>query len=105
VNTSKTIGSELIEKNVDKILEMKQDYYFELFDRCTIYQKKLLRALAISGQNIYSNDYAREFRLSAPSTTQKAINGLINDGLIDRQGNQYLFNDPFFKRYVLCLPA
>jgi len=105
VNTSKTIGSELIEKNVDKILEMKQDYYFEIFDRCTIYQKKLLRALAISGQNIYSNDYAREFRLSVPSTTQKAIEGLINDGIIDKQGNQYIFNDPFFRRYLLRLPA
>jgi len=105
VNTSTTIDSELIDRNADKILELKQDYYFELFDRCTIYQKKLLRALAISGQNIYSNDYAREFRLSTPSTTQKAMNGLINDGLIDKQGNQYLFNDPFFKRYILCLSA
>lgn len=105
VNTSKTIDPELIEKNVDKVLEMKQDYYFELFDRCTIYQKKLLRALAIRGQNIYSNDYAREFRLSAPSTTQKAIEGLINAGIIDKQGNQYIFNDPFFRRYLLRLPA
>lgn len=105
VNTSKTIDPKIIERSADKILELKQDYYFEVFDRCTVYQKKLLRALAISGHNIYSNDYARKFRLSAPSTTQKAINGLINDGIIDKQGNQYLFNDPFFKRYLLRLTA
>lgn len=105
VNTSKIIEPELINRNADKILELKQDYYFELFDRCTSYQKKLLRALAISGHNIYSNDYARKFRLSAPSTTQKAMDSLINDGIIDKQGNHYLFNDPFFKRYILRLSA
>ncbi len=105
VNSSNPITTELINKSADKILELKQDYYFELFDRCTVYQKKLLRALAISGQNIYSNDYARKFRLSAHSTTQKAIDGLINDGIIDKQGNHYLFNDPFFKRYILRLSA
>lgn len=105
VNTSKIIEPELINRNADKILELKQDYYFELFDRCTVYQKKLLRALAISGHNIYSNDYARKFRLSAPSTTQKAMDSLINDGIIDKQGNHYLFNDPFFKRYILRLSA
>ena len=105
VNTSKTIESELIDRNAEKILEMKQDYYFELFDRCTTYQKKLLRALAISGHNIYSNDYARKFRLSASSTTQKAMESLINDGIIDKQENHYLFNDPFFKRTILRLVA
>lgn len=105
VNTSKTIDPKLIDGGADKILELKQDYYFELFDRSTLYQKKLLRALAISGHNIYSNDYARKFRLSAPSTTQKAMAGLINDGIIDKQGNDYLFNDPFFKRYILRLSA
>jgi len=105
VRTTTTITSKIIDTCYDKILDLKQDYYFELFDRNTAYQKKLLKALATNGHNIYSNEYAETFRLSAPSTTQKAIAGLMNNGIIEKQEDDYSFSDPFFKWYVLRLPA
>ncbi|HPC35536.1 MAG TPA: ATP-binding protein [Candidatus Marinimicrobia bacterium] len=101
----KVITTEIIERNADKILELKQDYYFELFDHCTAYQKKLLKALAKTGLNIFSKEYANTFHLSAPSTTQKAISSLINSGIIEKKENEYSFCDPFFKWYILRLPA
>lgn len=69
------------------------------------YQKKLLHALAIRGQNIFSKDYTHEFRLSATSTTQKAIGSLINSGIIEKIGADYHFADPFFRWFTLRLSA
>jgi len=105
VNAQNRINKEVIEICANKILDLKNDFYFELFDNHTAYQKKLLKALAINGQHVFSRDYARKFRLSAPSTTQKAITGLIDSGLIEKQADEYTFSDPFFRWFILRLPA
>lgn len=105
VNSGKTVNEETVAACANNILDLKNDYYFELFDRHSAYRKKLLKALAVCGQNVFSNDYARRFRLSATSTTQKAIHNLINSGVIEKHGNGYRFSDPFFRQFVLRLMA
>jgi uncharacterized protein len=101
INLNKVIDKEIVRNCANKIIDLKSDYYFELFDRQTAYQKKLLKAIAISNQNIYSTDYALKFRLSAVSTTQKAISGLISDGILEKTEREFSFGDPFFRRYIL----
>ena len=105
VNNVKRVTAEIIDLCADRIVELKGDYYYELFDRLSAYQKKLLKALAQEGKNIFSANYARKYRLSVPSTTQKAIAGLVNYGIVEKVGNAYYFDDPFFKKYVLRLSA
>ncbi len=105
VNRTKKVTGEIIAACTGRVLDLKGDYYFELFDRQTAYQKKLLRALAVDSSNVFSADYAGRFRLSAVSTTQKALNGLIHSGIIEKNQAVYTFTDPFFRRYVLRLPA
>ena len=105
VNSGKTISKDIIDMCAGKILDRKNDFYFELFDRQTAYQKKLLKALAISGKSVLSNEYSLRFRLSATSTTQKALAGLVKNGIIEKHGKIYNFTDPFFKWSVLRLPA
>ncbi len=84
-----------------RIVELKQDYYFELFDRQSVMQKQLLKALAQSGESVYSSDYAKKYRLSTVSTTQKAIYVLMDSGIIDKTDNSYFISDPFFKQFIL----
>jgi len=105
VNYRKEVSKDVVDLCADKILDRKNDFYFELFDRQTAYQKKLLKALAISGKNVLSNEYSLRFRLSAASTTQKALAGFVNNGIIEKHGHIYNFTDPFFKWFVLRLPA
>ncbi len=100
VNSTSEVNSEIIKICSNKIIEFKQDYYFELFDRQSVLQKKLLKALVISGENIFSTQYAKQFRLSAPSSIQKAILVLMDIGMIDKTQNTYFISDPFFKRYI-----
>jgi hypothetical protein len=56
-------------------------------------------------KNIFSRDYADKYRLSTASTTQKAINVLLNEGVVEKHANLYLFADPFFKRFIIRLKA
>lgn len=100
--TSQTlITNETIKLCSTRIIVLKQDYYFELFDRQSITQKQLLKALVVSGDNVFSSEYAKRFRLSASSTIQKAILVLMESGIIDRTLNTYFISDPFFKRFIL----
>lgn len=105
INQREKINKEIINVCSNKILDLKGDFYFELFDRQTAYQKKLLKALSLSGHNIFSAGYAKKNRLSAQSTTQKAISGLVNSGIIEKNGNDYFFSDQFYKLFILRLPA
>ncbi len=105
INRIETVNDEIIAACAGRILDLKGDYYFELFDRQTVYQKKLLKALAADSQNVFSAEYAGRFRLSAASTTQKALSGLINSGMIEKYKNYYTFDDPFFRKYLLRLSA
>lgn len=84
-----------------RIVELKQDYYFELFDRQSVMQKQLLKALAQSGESVYSSEYTKKYRLSTVSTTQKAIYVLMDSGIIDKTDNSYFISDPFFKQFIL----
>lgn len=100
VSEPREADNETIDICARNIVSLKSDYYFELYDRQSAYQKKLLKALIISGENIFSASYARQFRLSATSTTQKAIHGLLDNGLVEKADGTYFIADPFFKRFL-----
>lgn len=105
IDNTKTVSTDIVDNCIENTLEHKFDFYFEIYDRQSAYKKKLLKALANDGSNIYSREYTREHRLSAVSTTQKAVKGLIDSGIIEKHDGDYLFNDPFFKMFVLRLKA
>jgi len=100
IKEKKTIEKEDIINSATQIIFIKRDYYYELFDKLSIYQKKLLKALTVSGKNVYSKEYNKRFRLSAHSTTQKAITNLLHSGIIEKESDGYYISDPFFKRYI-----
>ncbi|MDP3645354.1 MAG: PAS domain S-box protein [Bacteroidota bacterium] len=99
--TSQTqVTKEVVETCAKQIVELKKDYYFELFDRQSLMQKQLLIALAYSGNNIFSATYTKSNRLSAASTTQKSVLALMESGIIDKTDSSYFISDPFFKRFL-----
>jgi AAA+ ATPase superfamily predicted ATPase len=100
VASSLKIDKKLIVMCAEKIVDLKSDYYYELYGRLTMYQKKLLKALVVSGENVFSAGYAKKFRLSAASTTQKAIIGLVESGVIEKTEGCYFIGDPFLKQFL-----
>ena len=100
INSTQIIDKELIIKCAEKIVDLKSDFYFELFDKQSAYQKKLLKALIVSGENLFSSGYTKKFRLTAASTTQKALAGLIESGIVEKVEGRYFIGDPFFKKFI-----
>ncbi len=100
VSSQQVVTLEVVGFCAEKIVDLKNDYYFELYGRQSAYQKKLLISLVISGENVFSADYTRRFRLSATSTTQKALLGLVESSVIEKVNGNYFISDPFFKRFL-----
>ncbi|NDP23173.1 MAG: ATP-binding protein [Paludibacter sp.] len=100
INSQTLVTNEIVSYCTSRIVELKQDYYHELFDRQSVMQKQLLKALVVSGNNVFSAEYSKRFRLTAASTIQKAILVLLDNGIIDKTENSYFISDPFFRRYI-----
>ncbi len=100
VSLNKVVSTEVVALCAERIVDLKGDYYFELYDRQSAYQKKLFKSLLISGENIFSSEYTKRHRLSATSTTQKALIGLIESGIVEKVNANYFIADPFFKRFL-----
>ena len=63
--------------------------------------KKVFNAIAHNERELLSGEAAQKYNLGAVSTTQKALESFIDDGLVERNNTQYEFSDPFFKMFVL----
>ncbi len=100
INSETRVTPEIIDCCVSRIVELKHDYYFELYDKHSTMQKNLLKALIVSGENIFSSGYIKRYRLSAVSTVQKSVITLMDNGIIDKIENRYFISDPFFKRFI-----
>jgi hypothetical protein len=95
-----TITREIIDKSVLRVLTLKSDYYMELFEHQSKSKKQLLMALCTEGKNIFSEAYIKTNHLPSSATLQRAVSGLINNGIIDKLGSEYFISDPFFKLFL-----
>ena len=100
INSQETITKEIVDKSAQRLLGLKSDYYMELFDRQSLNQKQLLKALTLGRKNIFSADYIKKHRLSAISTIQRSVKELIDDGIIEKKKDEYFITDPFFKLFI-----
>jgi AAA+ ATPase superfamily predicted ATPase len=100
INNQKVVTKERVDESAESVRALKNDYYLELYEHRSQNQKQLLRALTYERKNMFSADYIKKYRLSAVSTLQRSVKELINNGIIDKKGDEYFFADPFFQWFV-----
>ena len=100
INSQNVVTKAIVDDSAKKVLDLKSDYYMELFENRSQNQKQLLKALTIEGKNIYSANYINKHRLSAVSTLQRSVKELINKGVIEKKKEEYYITDPFFKLFL-----
>ena len=100
VNSQTNVTKSIVNECAEKLLAFKYDYYLELYEHRSQNQKQLLKALTYETKNIFSADYIQKYRLSAASTLQRSVQELINNGIIEKSGNEYFFADPFFQLFI-----
>ncbi len=100
ITTSKKITKETVNKAVEKIIDLKSDYYWELTSKQTTYRKKILKALSEIPDEIFSKETTKRFNLGAVSSTQKALEVLIEQGVVDKINKKYVFTDPIYSEFI-----
>ncbi len=85
---------------LDRLLNNQEDYFFSIWEALSITQQKTLTALAFESKNIFSREFLDKHRIQTTSGVQRSIAVLIHKNLIDKQQGQYVFEDPFFKKWI-----
>ncbi len=89
-----------IDEAIETILLLKSDYYWELTNKQTAYRKKVLYAISNSAIEIFSKRTAAIYNLGAASSTQKAIEVITEDGIVEHTHGKYEFSDPIYSMFI-----
>jgi len=100
INEKTKIEKKDIDTAVNRLIDAQSDYYLELYSNLSSYQKKVLFAISESGSNIFSKEYTAKYGLSSGSSTQRAVQKIVDLAIVEKSGEEYLFSDPFFKKYI-----
>jgi hypothetical protein len=85
----------------DALVATADALYLRLWEGGTDRERRILRALAGEPGIEPTSTAARErYGLGAPSTVAKALSALVARELLAREGPRYVFDDPFFRRWV-----
>jgi hypothetical protein len=85
----------------DAVVATADALYFRLWEGGTDRERRILRALAGEPGVEPTSTAARErYGLGAPSTVAKALSALVAREVLARGGPRYVFDDPFFRRWV-----
>ncbi len=100
LENNNTLDDSVLNRAINIIVINQLDYYLSYFEKLTPNQQKVLKAIHLENTNIFTTTYAKKYRLSSASSTQRAIERLVKDGMIEKQANRYHFTDPFFKIWL-----
>ena len=80
----------------------EHDTLFEgTWQRLTLAQRGALRAAVLQdGRELLSADVRARYRLSGTSTVQAALNALVRDDILAKDGNRYAAVDSLFREWV-----
>ncbi|MEW6606242.1 MAG: ATP-binding protein [bacterium] len=84
------------------LLKKESTLFATIWDTLTLKQKQVLAGLSQQEKaEVFSTDFLRRYNLGAPSSVQKALKGLMEKELIEKENGQYIICDIFFKRWIL----
>ncbi len=100
LNEKTEISTIDVDEAVGNIVQLKSDYYWELINKQTAYRKKVLYAISHELTGLFSRHATLSYNLGAVSSTQKAVDVFIEDGMVERINNHYELSDPIFKCFI-----
>ena len=90
----------LIEQSNQKIISDKNEEFLIIYENLNLSSKKSLDIILVNqGKNLFTSETLSKNQL-ASSTLKKALNSLIERGIINRENGNYYFQDVFFKQWL-----
>jgi len=96
----KSVSSADVDAAYANLSGFNRDQYEQLMITLSVAQKKLLIALARERTNEFGDTYRKRYALGVSSTVNSAKAKLMEDGLIELSGGQYVVADPFFAHFL-----
>jgi len=92
---------EQLHQALRRLLTEQEPMFEALWQRLTLAQRAVLRAVVIQGgRAVLSADVRTRHRLGGTSTIQSALNALVRDDVISREGTRYVVVDSLLREWV-----
>ena len=99
-------GSEVKKESIQtglKVLLDRESYaYTSLWESLALNQRRLMKGLTFEPRGVkpFSTDFIGRYGLGSPSNAQRAIEGLLNKDIIDRDNGSFIISDRFFRIWI-----
>ena len=96
------VTERMIKSAVQVLLERENYAYTTLWESLTVPQKRFLNGLAgeSPGVKVFAGDFVRQYGLGSASNVQRAVDGLLEKDIIDRDNGSFLITDRFFRLWI-----
>lgn len=92
--------NELIIQGYENILYSKNEEFIILYEKLSRSVRFALEIIIKSGgKHLFNKELLSDYRI-APSTLKKALDKLLQDGILFKENKNYLFQDIFFKKWL-----
>jgi hypothetical protein len=99
--SSRRATLEHLHQALRRLLSEQEPMFEALWQRLTLAQRAVLRAVVIQGgRAVLSADVRMRHRLGGTSTIQSALNALVRDDVISREGARYVVVDSLLREWV-----
>jgi uncharacterized protein len=83
------------------VVQERRPHYEQGWRELTVLQQNLLRAIAAGEPRLTTHDVRERFSLGESSAATKAVSALVDRGILAREGKRAVFDDPFFRAFVI----
>lgn len=98
---STVVSEDLIAEGMEAVVRQRRPAYEANWKQLTKVQQNILRAVAAEGGGLSRQEVRRTYGIGEASTATKTINALAERAVVLRDGTAVLFDDPFYRAWVI----
>ncbi len=99
--TTPVVSEVLITAGMETVVRQRRPTYEANWKQLTTVQQNILRAVAAEGGRLARQEVRRTYGVGEASTTTKAVDVLAERAIVLRDGAAVLFDDPFYRAWVI----
>ncbi|TAK15439.1 MAG: ATP-binding protein [Acidobacteria bacterium] len=97
----KAVGVDDLHATLSRILRQQGIVFEESWQRLTLAQRGVLRALVLEGgEELLSADVRQRHRLAGASSVQSSLAALIREDIVMRDGSRYMLTDSLYREWI-----
>ena len=97
----KSVGVEDLHATLSRILRQQGIVFEETWQRLTLAQRGVLRALVLEGgEELLSAGVRQRHRLAGASSVQSSLAALVREDIVMRDGSRYMLTDSLYREWI-----